>query len=431
MQKSPWPYQKNNPMKQLLILFFLVLSFHTGIAQQKDSVVNNFFEQMGKGNWTGAMAYMDANAKKSVTPDVLKKIWQQIELQYGEWKGFTSQKSATDESYNIIYADNDFSRAKITFRVVLDNQHKILGFFLADMKNKPAILNPGESEDTVHTADGGILYGTLKHPKGKGHYPVALIIAGSGPTDRNGNNPMLPAGQGFSYEQLADGLAANGIASLRYDKRFVGESRQFGKPVENVTLNDFLADAIAWIGHLERSGQFSGVSVIGHSEGALLGIALANNTNIKSLVSLSGPAEGMDKLLLAQLKPRLADSLYQRAVTIMDALKERQMPGSVPGELKMFFNTSLYNFWQSAFTFDPCALISGVKVPVLIINGTADVQVPPAQAEMLQHCNTGAKLVLVKGMTHLLKDSATTADGHATLPLATGLVPEIAAFIKN
>ena len=418
-------------MKQLLILSFLVFSFHTGIAQQKDSVVNSFFEQLGKGNWENAVAYMDANTRKSVTPDVLQKVWQQIEWQNGKWKAFTSQKTATDVSYNIVYADNDFERAKITFRVLLDNQHKIRGFYVADMKNKAAALNPGESEDTVHTPDGGILYGTLKHPKGKQHGPVALIIAGSGPTDRNGNNPMLESKNSFSYQQLAEGLAANGIATLRYDKRFIGESKQFSKPPENTTLNDFRADAIAWIDHLERSGQFSGISVIGHSEGAMLGIMLAHDRNIKSLVSLSGPAEGVDKLLLAQLRPRLTDSLYQQAVTIMDALKEQKMPGSVPDELKPFFKPSLYNYWQSTFSIDPCALISGVKVPVLIINGTADTQVPAAQAEMLHHCNTSAKLVLIKGMTHLLKDSDTTPADKNSLPLAKELVPAIAAFIKN
>ncbi|MDR6567534.1 alpha/beta hydrolase [Chitinophaga ginsengisegetis] len=420
-------------MKKWYLLSFLCILFCTASAQQNDQITTQFFEQLGKGNWDGARENMDANMKTKVTPDMLKGIWQQLEQSYGKWEALISQKTAKEAAYDIILADNRFGKAILTFRVVFDNNHRIAGFFIAGTKLITTALLPYEETDTVTTTDGGILYGVLTKPVMKQPWPVVLIIAGSGPTDHNGNNPLSPATNGNSYQQLAAALAANGIASVRYDKRGIGQSTGFKKGSSATSLDDYTDDAIAWIDHLQKNTQqFKNVAVIGHSEGALIGLMAAGRRSFKSLVSLSGPGECMDKVLLAQLKPKLADSLYNDVTVILNELRQGNNPQQVPAALSMLFNPSLYTFWKSTFHYDPCALLPAVKMPFFIIGGTSDVQVPPVQADILHNCKPGSQLLMIKGMTHALKDTAPVPAGNqAPLPLSAQLVPSLVKFIMN
>ncbi|SEW50054.1 alpha/beta fold hydrolase [Chitinophaga arvensicola] len=419
-------------MKKGYLLLILCCICYTLTAQQKDPVVNHFFEQMGKGNWIGAMEHMDANMKKKVTPDMLNGIWQQLEQGNGKWEAFTSQQTSRDGAYTIVMADNRFANGIIIFRVVLDSAHHIAGFFIAATRPKPVSLQTNESPDSVATADQGLLLGTLTLPEGNAPFPLVLIIAGSGPTDRNGNNPLSTPRNGSSYQQLAAALAANGIASLRYNKRGIGESTGFTKPAAATTLDDYANDAAIWLTHLQKDRRFKSVSVIGHSEGALIGMKLATTHSFKSLVSFAGPGETMDQLLLAQLKSRLDKSLYQQLPDILTALRNGNDPANVPAALNTLFNPSLYAFWKSTFRFDPCTLMKTVTMPVLILNGTADMQVPPAQATLLQHCKPDAQLILIPGMSHAGKNEAeTTYPDGKPLPISPALITPIANFIKS
>ncbi|MGF6848324.1 pimeloyl-ACP methyl ester carboxylesterase [Chitinophaga sp. W3I9] len=420
-------------MKKWYLLSLLCILLCTASAQQNDQIATHFFEQLGKGNWDGAKENMDATMTAKVTPDMLKGIWQQMEQSHGKWETVISLKTAKEGAYDMILADNRFGKAIITFRVVFDTNHRIAGFFIAGTKLLTTALLPYEETDTVITPDGGILYGVLTKPVEKQPWPVALIIAGSGPTDHNGNNPLSAAANGNSYQQLAAALAANGIASLRYDKRGIGQSTGFKKSSSATSLDDFTDDAIAWIDHLQKNTQqFKSVAVIGHSEGALIGLMCAGRRSFNSLVSLSGPGECMDKVLLTQLRPMLADSLYDRATVILNELRQGNNPQQVPAVLGTLFNPSLYTFWKSTFHYDPCTLLPAVKMPFLIIGGTSDTQVPPVQADILHHCKQGSQLLMIKGMTHALKDTAPVPAGNkAPLPLSSQLVPSLAAFIKH
>jgi pimeloyl-ACP methyl ester carboxylesterase len=113
----------------------------------------------------------------------------------------------------------------------------------------------------------GMLSGTLDLPAGKGPFPVMLLIAGSGPTDRNGNNPL--GIKWDSYKLLGKGLAERGIAVLRYDKRGVGESVGAGL-FRLPEFNTYVTDAADWIQLLRKEKRFSKVGIIGHSEGSHL-----------------------------------------------------------------------------------------------------------------------------------------------------------------
>ena len=414
--------------------FFFILCcgiIHSAAAQQPNVVVKSFFEQMGKSNWSNAMQYMAPALKEKVNADVLRALWQQIEQTNGTWETLISQKTVREGSHYIVIAENNFERTAVIFRVALDSADRMVGFFIAGSKPRQVVQNANETTDTVNTADGGILYGTLTQPEGQQHGPVVLIIAGSGPTDRDGNSLFVPGAQSFSYQQLAEGLAANGIASLRYDKRGTGQSKLLKSPAQ-VTIEDYISDAAACVHHLQRNNRFSSVSVIGHSEGGIIGLALAQDSDLKCLIALSTPGETTDKVLLEQLKPKVSDSLYQQSVSILNDLREGKTPIRVPVDLNMMFSPGNFNYWKSTFRFDPCALLPTVRMPVLIVGGAADVQVSPGQVTMLQDCKPGTSLVLIEGMTHALKNSnSISPDKKTPLPLSPELVPALVSFIRQ
>lgn len=419
-------------MKRFFILILLWGAMFTATAQQKEAIVKGFFEQMNTGNYEGARRYMQTSMLQKVNADMLKGVWQQLEQQYGKWEAVVSQKIIFDGRNYIITAGNNFERAQLQFRVALDSTNKMVGFFLIGARDKQVVYARNEMPDTIQTTDGGILYGTLTQPEGIQHTPVVLIIAGSGPTDRNGNSLFDLGPNGFSYRQLAEGLAANGIASLRYDKRWVGQSTGFTRAPVFTTLDDYTADAISCVQHLQRSGRFPAVSVIGHSEGGLIGLMMAKDISFKCLIPLSTPGECMDKVVLEQLKPRLSDTLYRQAAGILNDLREDKAPASVPDQLNTIFNPNNFTFWKSTFHFDPCALLPAAKMPVLLVGGTADVQVKPAQVTLLKACKPATNAVMINGMTHLLKSgSAVSPDNKSPLPLSPELLPVLVSFIKQ
>ena len=147
-----------------------------------------------------------------------------------------------------------------------------------------------------------VLDGTLTlPPAGTGPVPVVLLIAGSGPTDRNGNNP-IPAGQpnsvkANSYKMLADSLAALGIATLRYDKRGVGRSIKIGLTERGLTFETFISDATAWGNKLKADKRFSKLILAGHSEGSLIGMIAARKTHADAYISLAGPGDDITSKL--------------------------------------------------------------------------------------------------------------------------------------
>jgi uncharacterized protein len=162
----------------------------------------------------------------------------------------------------------------------------------------------------VHiTTSTGTLYGTQIIPTSNASEPVVLIIAGSGPTDRDGNNPL--GGQNNSLKLLAEGLAGRGIASIRYDKRGIGESSAAGPEEVDLRFDTYVEDAALWIQQLQADSRFSSVTVIGHSEGSLIGMLATQKTGADAFVSIAGPAQTASQVLRDQLRPRLPDALWQ------------------------------------------------------------------------------------------------------------------------
>jgi uncharacterized protein len=288
-----------------------------------------------------------------------------------------------------------------------------------------------ESTFILHTAKGDIS-GTLTIPGDHtGKIPVALIIAGSGPTDRNGNNPMM---RNESLKLLAHGLASNNIASLRFDKRGIGESRITGKTEADLRFEDYINDARSWIDTLKKDPRFTKVIVAGHSEGSLIGMVAAHK-KADGFISIAGAGRSADKILKEQLAAQPAmvkDSSYP----IIDSLVMGKTVAHTPKMLFALFRPSVQPYLISWFRYDPQTEIKKLTVPVLILQGTNDLQVTVDDANLLAKALPKAQLVLIKNMNHVFR--IVEGDRKANLatyitadPISQELITTIAIFVNR
>ncbi|NHZ32571.1 alpha/beta hydrolase family protein [Massilia rubra] len=285
----------------------------------------------------------------------------------------------------------------------------------------------------LRTASGAIA-GTLSLPKAPGPAPVALIIAGSGPTDRDGNPPGM---KNDSLRLLAQGLADAGVASVRFDKRGVGASLVAVAKESDLRFETYIDDATAWLAMLKADKRFSHVSVIGHSEGALIGMLAAKAGNAKAYVSIAGVARGASTALREQLATALPAPLAKESERILAELEAGRTVANVPPELAVLYRPSVQPYLISWFRYVPSTEIKNLKMPVLLVQGSTDLQVPPGEAELLHKARPDAQLVMVQGMNHVLKeappDKARQTDTYINpkYPLAPTLVPAIAGFLNK
>lgn len=267
--------------------------------------------------------------------------------------------------------------------------------------------------------------------------PVVLIVPGSGPTDRDGNNPMgVRAG---TYRLLADGLGAAGISTLRVDKRGMFSSAAGGDP-NAVTLDIYAQDYRDWVARLRQDRGRDCVYLLGHSEGGLMVLAAAaqDRDGICGLILVSASGRPLFDVLREQLRTNPANALVLddalRAIDQLEAGKRVDISTMHPA-LKNLFNPSVQDFLMSAYGVDPAMLVKAANVPTLVLQGDNDIQIQVTDAELLAADH--GQLVVLPGVNHVLKDApADQAGNFATysnldLPLADGVVEAIAATINN
>jgi hypothetical protein len=292
-----------------------------------------------------------------------------------------------------------------------------------------------DSMDCSISIQDGTLSGTLFTPRGITKTSVVLIIAGSGPTDRNGNSTMIK-GKNNSLLQLADSLANYGIASLRYDKKGVGKSQIRGLKEESMRFEDGANDALACINWLREKG-FKKIYIAGHSEGSLVGLVAAQQTKLKGFISLAGAGRPIDQVLREQFMAGGGpDSIKLLANRYLDTLLAGQRIAKPNPLLFSIFRPSVQPYMISWLRYDPGKLLQTLRCPVLLAQGNKDIQVQVADALLLQKAKPSARLAVLENMNHIFKivTSNNPADNIKTysdpaLPIASSLVQEIIKFI--
>lgn len=296
-----------------------------------------------------------------------------------------------------------------------------------------AQAHAAETPITLDTPTGQ-LAGTLELPAGADKPRVALLIAGSGPTDRDGNSSMIP-GRNDSLKLLAAGLADAGIATVRYDKRGIGGSHAAGSAESALRFEMFVDDAAAWIARLKADPRFASVAVIGHSEGSLIGMLAARQADVAAFVSIAGIADGASTLMRKQLEGKLPPELEKESERILVSLESGAVVDPVPPALATLFRPSVQPYLISWFKYVPAQRIAELTMPVLVVQGNTDIQVDVVQANRLHGARPGAKLAIIPGMNHVFKHVRAVPElqvasyGDPSLPVSPLLVKSIADFL--
>ncbi len=240
--------------------------------------------------------------------------------------------------------------------------------------------------------------GTILVPDGIENPPIAIIIAGSGPTDRNGNQQMM---NNNSLKYLAEGLSEKGIATFRYDKRILKQIKERTLNEESIKFDDFIEDATETVNYFKRSQAFSKIFVIGHSQGSLVGMIAAQN-GADGFVSLAGAGQEIDDVIVDQLEKQ-APGLKDNARQAFDDMRADGVAVSYSPGLASIFRKQIQPFLLTWMRFDPRQEIAKLNMPVLIINGEKDLQVQVSEAEKLKAAKPDATYEIIPEMNHILK----------------------------
>ena len=274
--------------------------------------------------------------------------------------------------------------------------------------------------------------GTLTKPTEENNKYLIIFIQGSGPTDRNGNQPML---QNDGIKKIARELAGNGIASFRYDKR-IFKAQELQLSEKDMIFEDFVEDAKNVVMHFRKEKKFSNIIIAGHSEGSLIGM-LAAQEDADAFISLAGAADPIDEIITEQVT-NMAPELGSSARSAFDDLAKNGKTSNYSPMLEAIFRPSVQPFMSSWMKYDPSEEIAKLKIPVLVINGTNDAQVKEEQAKILHNAALNSELVLLENMNHVFREIASNdltknyqTYNNPELPLHPELIPVLTDFIKN
>ena len=298
----------------------------------------------------------------------------------------------------------------------------------------PLSVYPGEKEISITSAGGSKLYGTLlsKNKQQK----IAIIVAGSGPTDRNGNSTMAPPTN--EYEMLAHSLDSQNIATFRYDKRGVAKSTFPDFKEKDIVFDDYVKDAEKIFDYLDDTLGFKNIYFIGHSEGSLIAMLASQKNKVKGYISIAGAGRPIDVILEEQMQHQpLPDSVKQQIPVIFNQLKQGKEVDNIPTDLAPLFRKSVQPYMISWLKYSPEKEIKKLNCPILILQGSCDIQVKEEDANNLHEANKKSILEIIPSMSHTLKNAGknclyetrTYTDGD--MPIEKLLVEDIVKFIEE
>ena len=420
------------------LALFLFFAFQIGMSQESalnnaslEEIAERFFPIFIEGKDTLQTFEISDTIRSFTQNAAYKAAVKQFNQMFGgvgelKKKGMI-QPGPTIRTVELFYSGKTNSfMASVTF-----TENQITGVWFKPWTDEPA---HGGTPIQLQTPTG-TLYGTLLEPeKATKPVPIVLFLSGSGPTDRNGN--QLPTLHTDAFRLLAEALQQNGVASVRFDKRGVGASAEAGRDESKLRFEHYVDDAVLWIGLLSQEKKYSKIIVLGHSEGSLIGmLACIPSKNVDGFISLCGAGRPIDEVIREQMKgqpPSVKDSLFP----ILDELKKGKTVEKVPEVLLSLVRPSVQPYVISQMRYDPQKEIKKLTLPVLIVQGTTDIQVLVNDADKLSEANPQAKKVVVKNMNHTLKKSETTIAllqqpcyTDPKYPIHEDLVPSLTEFI--
>lgn len=416
-------------IKKALLAIIILAYTSTGRSQTLEdynTVMHQFQYYLNHQQFDSIFTLFSDKVKQIMPLNKTIENFSKLYAQLGEIKSYNliSQKDSLN-SYKV-----DFRSSTFTLLLALNKENK-----METLRFLPYTDSSKREKSNFHLdTKNGTLYGTLATPPGMKKVPVVLIIPGSGPTDRNGNNPL--GVKANTYHMIADSLLKEGIASLRYDKRGVEESGSVLKSEDSLTFDDMINDAIGFTKMLKEYWRFTKVIILGHSEGSLIGMEVAKKEKVDGFISVAGIGDRADKIIEKQLKTE-SKEMSKKATVIFDSLINGYSVKNIDPSLIAIFRPSVQGYMRSWLKYTPKDEIKTLHIPVLILQGTTDIQVGVKEAKKLNKAYPDATLTIIGGMNHILKqapkDRALNEATYANpdLPLSPGLIPAISQFVKG
>ncbi len=279
----------------------------------------------------------------------------------------------------------------------------------------------------------GKLTGELTVVNFKSKTPLVIFIAGSGPTDRNGNSKMTKSD---CYLQLSDSLSNMGISTLRLDKRGIGNSIIDSFKEESMNIDTLVSDIDKIVDSMSNRKEFSKIYLLGHSEGSLIGIlASQKNKFVNGLISIAGAGTSADSIILLQLSSQ-PKQVINIVSNYLDTLKQGKALTDVPKSFYALFRPSVQPYMISWIKYNPSSEISKLNIPILILQGKNDLQVKVEDAVKLNISSKQSSLMLLDNTNHILKlvrsmEENKKSYNDPTFLLNADIPMHIKTFIQN
>jgi dienelactone hydrolase len=429
-------------------------------ADDQVAVARAFIGALARGDTAAAEAMEDAVMRDAAPAATLGVLWGQFEAQFGAFGGLGTAETAAAAPYTNVVLEGEFADALVPLIVTVTADGLVAGLHLGApvpvASGSPAGPSPSpspaayvrpeaftEREVTVG-AEPWTLPGTLSMPVGDGPFPAVVLLAGSGPNDRDetigtsGNAPL---------RDLAWGLASNGIAVLRYDKRTKVHAAAMAADVANVTVREeTVDDAIAAVDLMRRMDGIdpTRVFVAGHSLGAYLAprVAAEARGRVAGIAMLAAPSSPMQRLILAQLEYLASDEggADPTAAAQLDAIRKQvalaespTLSASTPASQLPLGIPAAY--WLDLRTYDPLRTAAALPIAIFIAQGGRDYQVPPSELGPWRDALAGRSDVTISeypALNHLMmagSGPSRPAEYEVAGHVAEELVADLAAWV--
>ncbi|WP_457615438.1 alpha/beta hydrolase family protein [Lutibacter sp.] len=271
--------------------------------------------------------------------------------------------------------------------------------------------------------------GTLLTPVSSNKNILVILIPGSGPTDRDGNNTAM---KNNSLKFLAEALTEKNIATYRYDKSVLSIDKT---QIDSLKFDTFVNEAKSVVNYFKEKNKYAKIIIAGHSQGSLVGI-IASEKNVDGFISLAGAGRTIDQVIITQIEKQ-APYLKEETIRIFADLKKGHTVDNVNPMLLSLFNKQVQPFIISWVKYSPTKEISKLKIPVLIINGTKDLQVPVNDAKLLHQAAVNSEIEIIENMNHLFKEIKGDASenmlsyNNPTIPVSVVLINRILTFVNK
>lgn len=413
----------------------------------------SFIDQLQRGDFTAAEKAFDATMLRAMPAAKLKDTWQQLLAQVGAYQGQLTNRTETAQGYRIVYVATQFEKAVLDVQVVFNAQGQISGLFFKPTQatpvayTAPAYVSPNafiESSVTVGSGEWA-LPGTLTLPNGSGPFPAVVLVHGSGPNDRDETiGPNKP------FRDLAWGLASQGVAVLRYDKRTLTHAAQFTQQIlAKLTLQEeTIDDALLAVRLLRSTAKIDPqrIYVLGHSLGAMAAPRIAQqDPALAGLILLAAPSIPLEDEILDQytylfqldgVVSEAEKAQLEKLQAQVARVKDPKLSGDTPAsDLPLGIQAA---YWVDLRGYQPAEVARGLAMPLLVLQGGRDYQVSPAKdfagwkAALAQKSNT--TLTLYPSLNHLMiagQGMSTPEEYQKAGHVSEEVVADIAAWVKQ